>query len=137
MALNTQIGPAISTDDLSDSEGKAVIFTSVSNVAIASVTDQATTAGLTPGGVLVQGGTAGQPLDIVRLGNPNSVQVKAGTGGFNKGEILGPEYSAVAADAGRFIPVTPASGEFGWCIADEDCSENSFGWAAFAPVKTP
>lgn len=136
MGLQNNVGPAISDQDLSTANGKALYQYSTGLVRLASLTNQATTEQLLPAGVLIQGGTAGQPLNIARYGQPQQVQVLLGTGGCSAKDKLKPEYSATAATAARFIvDNSPGVSDFTWCTALEAGAEGDFVYVAFDPIK--
>lgn len=107
-------------------------------LAVASVTDQATTEALQPFGILAGGGAAGKPLDIVTT--PGTlVQVKCTGTAITKGDQVKPRYAAtLAAGAGSFIPFATsamATGDWVWGYAQEDIPVGGTGYIIFQPTE--
>lgn len=105
-------------------------------LAVASLTNQATTDQLQPWGILTGGGAAGKPLAIcITVGQ--FVQVKAGSLPIVKGNAVKPEYAAtLAAGAGEFIPYdnsTAVTGDWTWGYAQENIAAGATGYITFQP----
>lgn len=74
-----------------------------------SLTDQATTQTIYGAGVLLEGAPV-DPGAQCRVVTAGRVRAIAGTGGVTAGDTVAPEYSATAANRGRFI--TRATSDF-------------------------
>lgn len=84
-----------------------------------SDTDQVTTQTIYGEGVLLEGAPVdpGAQCRVVQAGRVRAI---AGTGGVTAGDTVAPEYSATAADRGRFITRVTADftdGDFEWGTA--------------------
>lgn len=104
--------------DLTNFVGHAVYIVS-DELVLLSDTDQATTQTIYGAGVLLEGAPE-DPGAQCRVVTAGRVRAIAGTGGVTAGDTVSPEYSATAANRGRFIERATADfadGDFEWGTA--------------------
>lgn len=104
--------------DLTNFVGHAVRIVS-SELVLLSDTDQATTQTIYGAGVLLEG-APDDPGAQCRVVTAGRVRAIAGTGGVTAGDTVAPEFSATAANRGRFIERTTsdfADADFEWGTA--------------------
>jgi len=87
--------------DLTNFVGHAVYLVT-DELVLLSLTDQATTQTIYGAGVLLEG-APDDPGAQCRVVTAGRVRAIAGTGGVTAGETVAPEFSATAANRGRFI----------------------------------
>ena len=114
-------------------EGHAVRESSSDVVVIGPLTNQATTDTRFMLGVLTQGSAVGEPVEVIQAGIVTCI---AGTGGVAIGDRIKPEYSATAANNGRWIATTAElAGDYTYGTALSAASANGQFTAFLIPLK--